>query len=99
MPVVYIYPANGRFAGSDFEWNCPPLATQHDFMLFMRQDADLPAPAAALAAIDRFGFKQVKMIAEGRAISVESLNDPKLSAFRQNYEDALDKGFSLAWYP
>lgn len=99
MPIVYVYPANGRFAGSEFEWNCPPLASQHDFMLFMRQDADMPAPYAALAAIDRYGFRQVKLTAEGRPLAVESLNDPNLASFRKHYEDALADGVSVVWYP
>jgi hypothetical protein len=99
MPIVYIYPGHGRFAGSDFEWECPPLASKHDFMLFVRQDEEKPAAHVALDAVDRYGFKQVKLTQQGRPIAVESLNDPKLAAFRKNYEDALAKGFSLAWYP
>jgi hypothetical protein len=99
MPFVYIYAGNGRFAGSEFQWNCPPLASQHDIMLFLRQDIDMAARHAALAEIDRYGFKQVKLMADGRKIVVESMNDPKLAGFQQHYEEALAIGSSLVWYP
>lgn len=99
MSSVYIYPGHGTFAGSQFEWNCPPLASKHEFMLFVRQDVDKPAAHVALDAIGRYGFRQVKLTQQGKAIAAEALNDPKLAHFRQYYEDALDKGFALAWYP
>jgi hypothetical protein len=68
-------------------------------MLFMRQDEDAAKQKEALAEIGRFGFTDVRFIAEGREINVEMLNRPELANFRKNYEDALKGGSSLAWYP
>ncbi|HTH78955.1 MAG TPA: hypothetical protein VL593_08250 [Ramlibacter sp.] len=99
MPIVYIYPGHGTFAGSQFEWNCPPLASKHELMLFVRQDEDKPAAHVALDALERYGFKHVKLTQQGKPIDIEALNDPKLADFRRNYEESMAKGFSLVWYP
>lgn len=99
MPFVYIYAGKGRFGGGEFQWNCPPLASQHDFMLFLRQDVDMPTRHVALDWIKRFGFLQVKLMGEGRKIVVESMNEPDLASFRKHYDDCLADGASLVWYP
>lgn len=99
MTKVYIYPARGRFAQGEFEWASPMPGAKHDFMLFMRQDRDEAMQKEALALITRFGFVDVKFIAQGREINVEMLNLPELANFRGNFQDALRDGSSLAWYP
>jgi hypothetical protein len=98
MPAIFIYAATGRFNRGEFEWNSPPPGETHDFMLFMRQAADVPMERAALAAIRRFGFENVQFMSEGRPIDTEALNTPGLAPFRKNYEDAWAAGSSLAWY-
>ena len=98
MTTVFIYGGSGRFKGGEFDWNGPALGTTHEFMLFLAQAGESPLQEAALAQIHRFGFEQVELW-EGRKIVVETLNDPKLAAFRKHYEDALKDGSSLAWYP
>lgn len=98
MPHIFIYAASGRFAGGQFEWNSPSPGATHDFMLFLRQAADVPMQRAALAAIRRFGFEDVQFMSEGKPIDTEALNRPDLAPFRKNYEDAWADGFSLAWY-
>jgi hypothetical protein len=97
--VVYIYPARGSFRGGEYTWKSPMPGAKHDFMLFLRQDANEPKQKEALAEIGRYGFVDVRFIAQGREINVEMLNTPELSSFRQNYEDALRDGASMAWYP
>jgi hypothetical protein len=97
--VVYIYPARGIFRGGEYTWKSPLPGARHEFMLFMRQDQDEPKQKEALTEIGRFGFVDVRFIAQGREINVEMLNAPELANFRQNYEDALRDGASLAWYP
>jgi hypothetical protein len=99
MTFVYIYPGSGRFRGGDFQWNSPLPGAKHDFMLFLHQDDDEPQQKQALDAVTRYGFVDVKFIAQGREINVEMLNAPELANFRANYEDAIAKGASLAWYP
>jgi hypothetical protein len=99
MSFLYIYPGSGRFRGADFAWNSPLPGGKHDFMLFMHQDDDEPRQKLALEAATRYGFVDVKFIAQGREINVEMLNAPELANFRGNYEAALRDGVSLAWYP
>jgi hypothetical protein len=98
MSVIYIYRGSGRFGGGAFEWNNPPLASKHEFMLFLLQDKDEAMQQAAHAEVDRFGFKQVRLF-PGKKIVVEALNDPAMAEFRKNYQDALKDGSSLVWYP
>ena len=96
--VVYIYPARGIYRGGEYQWSSPLPGGKHEFMLFLRQEEDEPDQKAALAEIGRFGFADVRYIAEGRGINVENLNTPELASFRKNYEDALKDGASVAWY-
>jgi hypothetical protein len=97
--VVYIYPARGSFRGGEYTWKSPLPGAKHDFLLFMRQDEDEAKQKEALAEISRYGFVDVRFIAQGRMINVEMLNRSELADFRQNYEAALKDGASLAWYP
>jgi hypothetical protein len=96
--VVYIYPGAGLFRGGEYTWTSPMPGARHEFMLFMRQEENAPKQKEALAEIGRFGFTDVRFIAQGREINVEMLNAPELANFRKNYEDALKDGASLAWY-
>src|SRR5947209_7855839 len=98
MTVIYIYPGAGRFRGGDFQWTSPLPGGKHDFMLFLRQEQDAPQQMVAMDAVTRYGFVDVRFIAQGRGINVEMLNSPELANFRKNYEDALRDGASLAWY-
>ena len=97
--VVYIYPGSGRFRGGEYEWSGPLPGGKHDFMLFMRQEENAPLQKEALTEIGRYGFIDVRFIAQGRLINVEMLNAPELTQFRRNYEDALRDRLSMAWYP
>jgi len=97
--VVYIYPARGTFRGGEYTWKSPLPGAKHEFMLFMRQDEDEAKQKEALAEIGKYGFADVKFIAQGREINVEMLNAPELATFRKNYEEALRDGASVAWYP
>jgi hypothetical protein len=95
---VYIYPARGIYRGGEYQWTSPLPGGKHEFMLFMRQDADEPKQKEALTEMGRYGFVDVKFIAQGREINAENLNMPELANFRANYEDALRDGASIAWY-
>jgi len=67
-------------------------------MLFLSQVEDESQPNLATQELGRFGFAQTEL-APGKAILVESLNAPKLQAFQKHYEEALDAGSSIVWYP
>jgi hypothetical protein len=99
MKTVYLYLGTGKYAGtSSFEWHSPRVGDTHKFILFAAQDVDERRDEAALRELKEYGFADI-LIGEGKAISVESLNEPQMRVFQSHYEGALAEGFSLAWYP
>ena len=52
----------------------------------------------ALAGINEFGFTDIQSL-RGNQLKVESMNDPKMAVFSKYYEEALETGSSLVWYP
>lgn len=99
MSNVYVYAASGRFTGGEFQWNSPMPGGKHEFMLFLKQDKDEPMQREALAEIRRFGFADVKFVAQGRELVLDNLDSPTLGNFRKNHADAMRDGSSIAWYP
>ena len=98
--MVYIYPGSGRYRGDgEYKWSGPVPGGKHDFLLFLRQDQQAPQQKAAMAETGRYGFTDVRFIAEGREINLAMLETPELANFRANYEGALKDGVSMAWYP
>jgi hypothetical protein len=99
MTMIYLYGVEATYAGAcDFEWQAPALGARHKAILFLAQESDSSQEDRAASELARFGFVELQ-IGVGRPIEVESLNDPRMHAFRQHYEGALAEGCSLVWYP
>jgi hypothetical protein len=99
MTMIYLYGVEATYAGGcDFEWQAPAVGGRHKAILFMAQESDSSQEDRAASELARFGFVELQ-IGAGRPIEVESLNDPRMHAFRQHYEGALAEGCSLVWYP
>ncbi|AOS78694.1 hypothetical protein Q5W_06790 [Hydrogenophaga sp. PBC] len=99
MTKIYLYGGEATYAGHcDFEWQAPRLGARHKLILFLAQDENESREDIARSELARFGFTDFDM-GTGRPIDVESLNDPRMHAFRRHYEGALDEGCSLVWYP
>lgn len=99
MTKIYLYGAEATYAGHcDFEWRAPTPGGRHKVILFLAQDDETSQGDRATSELTRFGFVDLQ-IGAGRPIQVESLNDPRMSAFRSHYEGALAEGCSLVWYP
>lgn len=96
---IYAYGAEATYrGGGDVEWNSPAPGARHKLMLFLAQDDEVSREDKAASELAEFGFVDFD-IAAGRPIVVESLNDPRMEAFRVHYEGALANGSSLVWYP
>ncbi|MET3918843.1 hypothetical protein ABID97_005674 [Variovorax sp. OAS795] len=99
MTKIYVYGAEATYAGEgDYEWEAPTLGATHRLMLFLAQEENISREDKATSELARFGFIEVH-VAAGRPIEVESLNDPRMHAFKKHYEGALSEGSSLVWYP
>jgi hypothetical protein len=99
LKTVILYPGSARFSGTaNFDWASPTLGGTHRFMLFLAQSDSVPDHDLAKREVESFGFSEIDL-REGRTLDVESLNDPKMAAFRRHYEGAFTEGSSLVWYP
>jgi hypothetical protein len=99
LTTVYVYLGEATYTGSRaFEWHSPEVGARHKLMLFLAQATDESQPSVATRELGRFGFTKAEL-APGKAILVESLNAPKMQAFQKHYEEALDAGSSIVWYP
>ena len=96
--VVVLYGGSGRYTGAAFEWASPELGGLHKFILFLAQSGREPCQDAAEREVEQFGFSDIEL-RPGLPIDVESLNDPRMAAFRRHYEGAFAEGSSLVWYP
>jgi hypothetical protein len=99
VKTVYVYLCEATYIGEcAFEWHSPEVGARHKLMLFLSQAADEPQDSLARQELGRFGFAQVDLVS-GKAIFVESLNAAKMQVFQKHYEEALDTGSSIVWYP
>lgn len=99
LKTVILYPGSARFTGAaSFDWASPTVGSIHRFILFLAQSDSFPDHDVAKCEVESFGFCEIDL-GEGRKIDVESLNDPKMAAFRRHYEGAFAEGCSLIWYP
>ena len=99
LKTVMLYPGSARFAGTtSFDWASPTVGSTHRFILFCAQDDSVPDHDLAERELKSLGFSEIDL-GEGRKIDVESLNDPKMAAFRRHYDGAFTEGSSIVWYP
>jgi hypothetical protein len=96
---VFIYGFEGTYSGpSEIEFDHPEEGATHKAMLFLRQDSASVDFDLALVGINNFGFTDIQAL-RGNHLKVESMNDPKMAVFSKYYEEALESGSSLVWYP
>ncbi|MCM2524995.1 hypothetical protein NDN64_10525 [Stenotrophomonas maltophilia] len=98
MPVT-IYGFTGRYTGkAEFEWNAPSVGAHHQAMLFLLQDGEHHAFDLALAECFRFCFDEIRDLRCGR-LQVDVLNTDAYRGFAPFYEEALEAGSALLYYP
>ncbi|MDV9041099.1 hypothetical protein [Stenotrophomonas sp. RAC2] len=96
---MMIYGFSGRYTGNAaFEWDAPSIGARHRAMLFLLQDEERDAFDLALAECTRFGFDEIQDLRCGR-MQVDALNTDTYRGFAGFYEEALETGSALLYYP
>lgn len=99
MTVVVIYAFTGRYSGeAEYVWNHPQVGATHKCMLFLRQSSDSNEHEAASAECRRYGFTDIEDMRYGK-LQVEVLNTDLYRGFAGLYEEALQVGSTLLFYP
>ena len=94
-----IYGFSGSYTGNvAFEWDAPSIGARHRAMLFLLQDEERDAFDLALAECARFGFDEIQDLRCGR-MQVDALNTDAYRGFAGFYEEALETGSALLYYP
>jgi hypothetical protein len=97
--VMMIYGFSGAYSGTaEFDWKAPEVGDRHNCMLFLSQPREEDAFDDALAECARFGMGDIQNLRCGR-LRVEVLNTDIYRGFACFYEEALNNGSSLLWYP
>lgn len=97
--VVMIYGFSGRYTGNGaFEWDAPSIGARYRAMLFLLQEDERDAFDLALAVCTRFGFDEIQDLRCGR-MQVDALNSEAYRGFSVFYEEALEAGSALLYYP
>lgn len=99
MKTILLYGGSGTYLGtSEYEWKCPVEGDTHKFILFVAKEEGESRPDIAAEELRKFGLVNCE-VGEGRPISVESLNEPRMQEFQKHYEGAFTEGASIVWYP
>ena len=76
----------------------PALNGVHGCILFVLQPDDKEDASRAAEIFAQYGWTNVTIASAGR-LQPESLNQPSMRVFQQHYEECLNQGDSLVWYP
>ncbi len=99
MAVVMIYGFSGHYNGeSEYQWHAPAIGNTHKCMLFLRQTEEIGDAEAAISEALKYGFTELTNISCG-GLQIEVLNTDKYRGFAGFYEEALNDGSALVWYP
>lgn len=99
MTKVFIYGFTGTFTeSSEYDYDHPLHGDTHKCMLFLRQNTqDLEFQIAQKEA-EKYGFSSIINLS-GNELKVDVLNSDSYKGFVGYYEEALQKGSSLVYYP
>ena len=99
MTVVVIYGFTGKYSGNaEYTWSHPEVGATHKCMLFLRQGSYSNEYQAAVAECRRYGFTDIENMRYGK-LQVEVLNTDLYRGFAGFYEEALQEGSTLLFYP
>lgn len=99
MKTVYIYSFTGKFSGNaEYKFVQPEMNAVHKCMLFLAQDNNETQIETAVNEIKKFGFDKITNLTANE-LKTEVLNSSQFKGFKGYYEEALNAGSSLAYYP
>lgn len=99
MSVVAIYLFSGQYQGNpEYDYDHPAQDATHQCMLFLRQDGDDDQYEEAEAECLKYGFQEIQFHRRG-ILRVDMLNTDAFRGFSGFYEDALELGSALVYYP
>lgn len=99
MNTVIIYGFEGTFVGkNEYEYVFPNLNDKHKCMLFLSQGSESSDIESASKECIKYGF-DILSINHGNPLRVEVLNTERYRGFTCYYEEALEHGSSLVYYP
>lgn len=99
MKTVVLYGFRGRFAVEpEYEYKCPVMGDAHNCLLFIAQDSQELDFEAAIKEGLRYGFSELENL-RGNPLIVDVLNTDTYRGFAGFYEEALQEGSSLVYYP
>mgnify|MGYP000648255501 CR=1 FL=1 len=99
MKAVFVYGFEATYLGNEvYEYNPPVLGDRHKCMLFLSQDSTELEFKNASSEIEKFGFRNVENL-RGNRLKVEVLNTDNYKGFTCFYDEALETGQSLVFYP
>jgi|SRR5471030_2538983 hypothetical protein len=99
MDTVMIYGFRGEYLGkTEYEYNAPEIGAVHKCMLFLSQNEPNANYEDALAECKKYGFGNVQITGAG-PLKVDVLTTDQFSGFTVFYEEALNEGSALVYYP
>ena len=99
MKKIFVYGFEGFFNGkSEFEYTYPEIGATHNCMLFISQPIDELSFEHASIEIARYGFENINNL-RGGSMNIETLNTDTYRGFSAYYEEALQEGSSIVYYP
>jgi hypothetical protein len=99
VKTVVLYGFEGEFVGgNEYDYNHPELHHVHKCLLFLAQDREHPDFEFATAECSKFGFAKLKNLT-GKPLKVDVLNTDNFRGFAGFYEEALNEGSSIVYYP
>jgi hypothetical protein len=99
MPTVHVYGFTGKYTGSaEYDYRHPELGATHKCMLFLSQERDESEWDLAGVECRKYGFSEVSFSRAGKLV-VDALNTDTYRGFAGFYEEALEQGSALVFYP
>lgn len=99
MSVIYVYGFTGKYIGSpEYDYKHPELGATHSCMLFLLQNEDTEQFLLAEAESRKYGFSEF-MLSKAGKLDINVLNTDAYRGFAGFYEEALESGSSLVYYP
>ncbi len=99
MKTVLLYGFEGTYTGgNEYDYHHPELNETHKCLLFVSQESSEPNFELAEEEYKKYGFTDVTGL-KGKELNVDALNSDSYKGFSGFYEEALNEGSCLVYYP